>query len=238
MEGHPKKIVIQAYKDKKLNNLAEAPNRFVLPVNPEQYSQNFKLEYDKEAAKGSQGVEEKFKSAAPQELKLDFTIDGTNTIYGYAYTDENKKKVSEQIQLLKDVVYKMSGEIHRPKFLKIIGFGIDDKDSKTFPCVLSNLEVTYTLFNQDGEPLRAKISSTFFNYKEAERRVKEEKKNSPDLTHLRTVKGDTHLPLMTYNIYKNSRYYLEVAKANDLTNFRKLRTGQELRFPPLKKTNN
>ncbi|MEM8525023.1 MAG: LysM peptidoglycan-binding domain-containing protein [Bacteroidota bacterium] len=238
MQGHPKKVVISAYKNKKLTDPAESPNRFVLPVNPEKYSQNFKLEYDKKAAKGAQGVEEKFKSSAPQELKLEFTIDGTNTIYGYTYTDEGKKEVPAQIDLLKKVVYDLSGEIHKPKLLKIVGLGFDDKKAKSFPCVLSDLQITYTLFKSDGTPLRAKISATFFNYKEAERRVREENKNSPDLTHLRKVESNVHLPLMTHRIYKNSRYYLEIAKVNNITNFRKLKAGQDLRFPPLQRTAN
>jgi hypothetical protein len=40
---------------------------------------------------------------------------------------------------------------------------------------------------------------------------------------------------MTFNIYKNDRYYLEVAKANRLNNFRKLKQGQQILFPPIEK---
>jgi nucleoid-associated protein YgaU len=50
-------------------------------------------------------------------------------------------------------------------------------------------------------------------------------------------KGDT-LPLMCYRIYGDSRYYLQVAMANRLTNFRNLQVGDELFFPPIEKTSN
>ncbi len=39
----------------------------------------------------------------------------------------------------------------------------------------------------------------------------------------------------SYRIYGDSKYYLEVAKANNLTNFRKLTPGQEIFFPPIQK---
>ena len=40
---------------------------------------------------------------------------------------------------------------------------------------------------------------------------------------------------MSKKIYGDSKYYLEVARVNQLTNFRKLTPGQELLFPPLEK---
>jgi nucleoid-associated protein YgaU len=44
--------------------------------------------------------------------------------------------------------------------------------------------------------------------------------------------GDT-LPMLCYQIYKDSSYYLAVARLNQLQNFRQLQPGQLLRFPPL-----
>lgn len=235
-EERPKKVVIRAFKDKQMQEKAEQPNEYFLPVNPEKYSQNYKISYDKKNAKGSQGTELKFKSSAPEELKMDFVIDATNTIMGYKADDSTKDSVEKQVDQLKAVVYDLSGEIHQPKFLKVIGLGLKNGKENAFPCILSNLDINYTLFRPDGSPLRAKVNLTFLNFKETERRVREEGKNSPDLTHIRQVPGKTSLPLMTYEIYRNPAYYLEVAKANGLNNFRRLQPGQTLRFPPIEKT--
>jgi hypothetical protein len=222
MEAHPAKIIINAYNDREMTD-SQKVGSFTLPVNPEQYAQKFEVKYDAKVAPGGQGVEEKFMSSAPEELKLDFTFDGTDTIYGYVHSG---KSVPQQIQEFKEVAYDLSGEIHQPRFLKVIGMGI------TFPSVLTTLDITYTLFKPDGTPLRAKISATFLNFKEVKRRVAEEGKNSPNLTHLRRVKEGDTLPLMVFGIYKDPKHYLEVAKANDLTNFRKLAAGQDIIFPP------
>jgi nucleoid-associated protein YgaU len=46
--------------------------------------------------------------------------------------------------------------------------------------------------------------------------------------------GDT-LPLLCYQVYEDPSYYLQVAKANNLSNFRKLEQGTELFFPPIAK---
>lgn len=222
MEAHPTKIHILAYNDKEMT---KGEQTFTLPINPEQYAQKYEIKYDAKPAPGNQGVEEKFTSSAPEELKLDFIFDGTDSIFGYAHLG---KSVPQQIQEFKEVVYDLSGDIHQPRYLKVIGLGI------IFPSVLKNLDITYTLFKTDGTPLRAKISATFLNFKEIKRRVIEESKNSPNLTHLRMVKGGDSLPLMVFKIYKNTKYYLEVAKANNLTNFRQLNAGDQIRFPPFK----
>jgi hypothetical protein len=51
----------------------------------------------------------------------------------------------------------------------------------------------------------------------------------------KVVAGDNIL-LMSNNIYGTPAYYIEVAKVNKLFNFRQLREGKEIFFPPAKKT--
>jgi len=45
--------------------------------------------------------------------------------------------------------------------------------------------------------------------------------------------GDT-LPLLCHRVYKDSTYYLDIARINGITNFRNIRPGMRLKFPPLK----
>ena len=67
-------------------------------------------------------------------------------------------------------------------------------------------------------------------------RVAQEDNHSPDLTHYRIVKKGDTLPMMCFLVYGDARYYLQVARANKLINFRKLNIGDELFFPPFAKT--
>ncbi|MEC5174011.1 nucleoid-associated protein YgaU [Chryseobacterium nepalense] len=91
------------------------------------------------------------------------------------------------------------------------------------------------MFTNEGKALRAIGKAKFSESISKELAAKEENKQSPDLTHKRTVQDGDTLPLMTERIYGDSKYYLEVAKANGLVNFRQLKPGSELYFPPIEK---
>jgi hypothetical protein len=221
------KIVVVAYKDKEVREKADDLQPFVIPVNPENYSQNFKVEYDVRRGHGQQKTEVKFKSTAPEELKLDFVFDGTKTIQEYYHKEMPVKK---QVEQFLNTVYDMSGEIHMPRYLKLF-WG----ENFMLQCVLTNLDINYTLFSTNGEPLRAKISATFLDHIAKEQRVARENKRSPDLSHVREVKGDDRLDLLTYKIYNNSKFLLQVAKANNLPRLRNIPAGTSLLFPPFDK---
>jgi nucleoid-associated protein YgaU len=65
-------------------------------------------------------------------------------------------------------------------------------------------------------------------------RAKEANKSSPDLTHVKTIRMGDELFLMCQEVYKSPKYYLQVAEKNNILNFRKLKQGDKLLFPPLK----
>jgi hypothetical protein len=230
-DGSIEKVQIFAYTDKEFrtpNN--SVPQPFYIPINPENYSKTFKIKTDDRRGHGNEGTDPRYESTAPEELKLDFLLDGTEAIEGYRYTDPDKKPVKEQLHLFLETVYRMEEKIHRPNFLKVI-WG----ECLAFACVLSNLDLQYTLFEANGDPLRVKISATFLKCVGDAEIEARSRTCSPDLTHLRTVKAGDRLDLMTYNIYNDARYLLQVAKVNSLSTVRRVKPGAELRFPPLQK---
>lgn len=226
------KVKIEARNDKAMRGAVV--KTFELPVNPESYTQNYKVEYNTQRGQGGQSTDARFNSTAPEELRLDFFFDGTQTIENYGNKTAAEKPKYETVQKeltdFLETVYLMEGEIHRPRFLQITW------GTFKFSCILKNLDINYTLFKADGEPLRVKIAATFLNYIAQEERVARERKNSPDLTRIRNVKQGERLDLMTSEVYNTPQYVLQVAKANNLSSIRKLKQGQELRFPPLDKT--
>lgn len=240
MTGQLTKVEIRAFQEKTFGKKNEKEiGRFELPINPEQFSQAFKVEYDLQQAKGSQGNDPKFKFTRPEELKLDFTFDGTGVVPMSNQTDQPRKfykDVVGQVQAFLNVVYTMDSKTHKPNFLRLLWGNFSFGNKNGFDCILKDLQINYTLFAADGTPLRAKISATFVNYIEQVLRVREEGKTSPDVTHLRKVTAGDTLPLMTHEIYGDPSYYLQVAKVNGLVNFRRLATNADLRFPPIEKT--
>ena len=228
------KVIIEARNDKAMRGAVA--KTFVLPVNPESYTQNYKVDYNAQQGQGNQGGEPRFNSTKPEELRLDFFFDGTRTIenYGGKTVNDAPKYASVQLELkdFLETVYLMEGEIHRPRFLELTWGDFH------FKCILKNLDLNYTLFQADGKPLRVKIAATFLNYIAQDERVAREKKRSPDLTRIRNAKQGERLDLMTSEVYNTPQYVLQIAKINNLSSIRKLKLGEELRFPPLDKTEN
>lgn len=231
MENNGKliKVLIYAYDDEDFSIMTKLNvNPISLPVNPESFTQNFKIGLNKQQGQGNQGSASDYTNTKPQELKLDFVFDGSHIIEGYKYNGDDNS-VRGQLEIFLNTVYEMNGETHRPPLLKI------QWGKFIFQGVLSNLDLNYTLFKPNGDPLRVKASATFVQYIPQKERVARERKKSPDLTHVELVKAGDRLDLMTSKIYKDSQYVLQVAKANGLTSFREINPGKEIVFPPLDK---
>ncbi len=224
-DGKLQKLEIRAFSDEKFNNeISGSP--YVTAVNPEKYSLTYKSEYSKEQASGSSGNGPKFIRSLPEDLDLEFLFDRTGVFADSPATDDG---IIDDFEKFKKIVFDYSGDEHKPNYLKISWGNL------LFPCVMTEMTVEYKLFNSNGKPIRATAKVKFKNFIEEEKRAARENNQSPDLTHYRQVKEGDTLPLMTFKIYGDSKYYLEVAKVNKLSNFRKLTPGQQLIFPPIDK---
>ncbi|MBK9983954.1 MAG: hypothetical protein IPP15_16570 [Saprospiraceae bacterium] len=229
MAGKLEKLGIYAFKIKDFSDTGLGEPTFTLPINPESFTKNYKVEHDQQRSSGNSGQKVTFKFTEPEELKLEFILDGTRTMEGY-FDEYKKLPVSEQLSKFLNTVYNYQGTIHRPNFLLLI-WGSEIR----FRCVLKNLDINFTLFHPDGTPIRAKITATFLDYVVEEERLAAERKQSPDLTHYQKTTQSDRLDLMTNRIYNNPKYLLQVAKVNSLTTLRTLTPGTELYFPPFNK---
>jgi nucleoid-associated protein YgaU len=99
-------------------------------------------------------------------------------------------------------------------------------------------QVTYKLFHSSGLPLRATINATFKQTMSAEEQAATARLQSPDLTHFRLVKAGETLPLIAQKVYGDPAMYLEIARVNNINNFRRLKEGQQLVLPPINKKEN
>lgn len=229
------KVRIYAFTDENFTEPkkgSEGDPAFTAPINPESFTKNLQIDFDSRRGHGSDGTDLRYKSTVPEELSLEFILDGTQTMEGYGGPDTSLKTmpVHDQLKKFLDSVYKYEGEIHRPKFLLLI-WGSEIR----FRCILSNLQINHTLFNTEGEPLRARLNATFMNYKAREERLAQERQQSADLTHQRKMQQGDRLDLMTYKIYNDSKYFLQVARTNGLSQLRNIPVGLNLFFPPFDK---
>lgn len=178
-------------------------------------------------ALGRPSVESKFNVYNPETVAFSLMVDGTGVVASSSKSGGNPD-VKAQVRKLKDVVYKYVGSDHQPSIVRILwgDFIFDGR--------LDSLAVEYTLFKPSGEPLRAKVKISFTSYVSDAEGALKANRSSPDLTHVVVVKAGDTLPLLCYRIYKDCSYYIEIARVNGLINFRNIKPGSRLYFPPLR----
>ena len=195
---------------------------FIAMFNPESFSIKEDVHWEGQCVPGNQGADAVYKSTRPRTFTLEFTLDGTGV-----NTNGVKIPVTAQVLLFRVATTKVIGSTHRPPHL-LVQYG-------TFisSCNINTSTVTYTMFDMLGLPIRAKVSASFTERTPGGLGAILSMLSSPDLTHRVVVKEGDILPLLTYKIYNNQQYYLQVARINKLKNFRKLKPGTELVFPPI-----
>ncbi|MEM7510102.1 MAG: LysM peptidoglycan-binding domain-containing protein [Bacteroidota bacterium] len=229
------KMIIVAYEDPLYQE--EVQNgTFTVQVNPESYSSKFKIEYGFHQPPGSSSQQLKFNKIKPEQMEFEFLFDKTGALPNtFSKNDlatiekEREQGIKPDLQKFKDTLISYDGDIHQPYYLRL-SWG-----SLLFKGVLLDMEIKFKLFLPSGTPLRAVATCKFECSVETERRVREENDRSPDITRMRTVKAGDTLPLLVAKLYKDPSYYIKVAQANKLVNFRNLKPGQQIVFPPVKK---
>jgi hypothetical protein len=220
------KLKIVAYED--ISRRKESAALQVM-FNPESYSLSYENNFSELQAINTSAKSDEFILSKPENLSLKIIIDGTGVSEQGIVTLLNKKNVYDEVQRFLNTTTRVNGDIHKPNYLRISWGKLE------FDCRLQNVTVNYTLFDESGNPLRAELDTSFITDPGIEKAIKKAKFSSPDLTHKRIVKEHDTLPLLCESIYGTPDYYLEVAKANKLINFRALYPGQVLFFPPVKK---
>ncbi|MEM9214361.1 MAG: hypothetical protein AAGD25_08435 [Cyanobacteria bacterium P01_F01_bin.150] len=215
------KLKIHIYDDVK--RMGMPLDTFEAMFNPESYSLNHSMVYDSSKPLCSSGTEQQYTYHVPEDLTLDLYLDSTGV------ASVGSRDVQKEVERFLKLTMHMNGKIHQPNFLKI------EWGDLIFNCRLQSVEVNYSLFDRSGRPIRAKLHTSFVKELADVKRPPTENKSSPDLTHVRTVKAGDNLPLMSHKIYGDPSYYIQLARANNLNNFRKLKVGKSISLPPTAK---
>lgn len=198
---------------------------YKLMMNPEALKWGRNISYNETQSPDSSSGSQKYQNTKNETLSFDFVIDCVGIV------DPKRTNLADELTLLESIVYTYNGEIHRPNFVKV-QWGKD----LVFKGVLKSFETSYSLFKPDGSPLRAKVSLSFAEYISPDQVAKEDKKESPDVTHLVTLKEGDTLPGLCQQVWSDKNYYIQVAQYNGLNKFRNLKGVEALLFPPIIQT--
>lgn len=225
--GELKKMSLTACSIEDGKVTVNGANTFSVMLNPSQLSLQQSISYNKKKSLGQLDSEPKFQAYNSQVLKFEILLDSTGAVLR-----NNEKNATDdvktQIEKLNKIIYDYDGKKHEPNHVRILW------GSLIFFGRLDNMGSRYSLFKPNGDPLRANLSLSFSGFISKEEQALTANRSSPDLTHVVRVKAGDTLPGLCYQIYKDTRYYPDIAKLNHLNNFRVLTPGSTLHFPPLR----
>lgn len=158
---------------------------------------------------------------------IDLIFTGNNNLTGEA----TPVGVEEAIQKFYEITGEVQGDTHMPNFVQI------NWGTYEFKGVLASATVNYKLFNNAGIAIRATIAASFEESKSRETQAKEPNTNSPDLSHMVRFQAGDSIPLLAHRTYGDPALYLEIARINNMKNFRDVSVGKQLVLPPINKKN-
>lgn len=223
--GELSKLTIYAYKTNMYDEKEGYLGKFVVMYNPNTFSRSYQSVWLADKPIGGAGENKKFNRSKSDNVSFEFLFDGTGV--SHVNVPEKVGHVQEQINAFLDITCKISSSTYEPNFL-ILNWG-----DFIFQGVMDSATVTYKLFHSSGAPLRATINAQFSESKSPKEQAAATGKNSPDLTHIRIVKSGESLPSIAKEVYGDSSLYVEIARINELKNFRKLEEGMQLILPPI-----
>lgn len=255
VSGGLEKLIISAFTDENFTSLRES---YIIMYNPTTYSLTVGNHWLTERNASPDGKRAVFRANNSDKVAFEFLFDatgasppgedkpgtgksankalvnraGATSAYKLITASGAKpglRHVDDALKKFYDVALKRHGDIHKPNYLQL-NWGAFE-----FRGVLETATTNYKLFNSSGLPIRATISASFAENLSKKEQQKNADHGSPDITHIRIVEEGDTLPLISERIYGDSSFYMEIARINNLTNFRKLEKGQKIILPRLNK---
>lgn len=124
---------------------------FEVMINPESISRKLSLEKTNNKSGRSKSKGDTF-GTSPEVFSFEFFLDGTGVV-----PSQNGRTVNEQIKKFLNIVYEKGDNT-------IQALIIDFLDNSFIVCT-NSIDITYSLFDTKGQPLRAKVSCSFSTVK-------------------------------------------------------------------------
>lgn len=99
---------------------------------------------------------------------------------------------------------------------------------------VTSMNMTYTMFNRDGKPVKAKVDMSIIGEEnDLLKKIKVNPKQSPDRTKYRSLGPADELWMLAENEYGDASAWREIAKENGILSPRQLEKGKMLKVPSI-----
>lgn len=205
---------------------------FPVLFNPEEYSISRDINYAQTAIPGLSAPILQFVNGNMQTLEMELFLD---TYEKHAATSSGEQGTTQATfpgdvrGLTKKIIGLMNIEsaTHAPPVL-VFAWG-----SLSFTCVLASATQRFTMFRNDGIPVRARLQVTFNEYRNLDLEARELKRETADYSHFHVVAEKEYLSTIASQVYGDPALWRPIALANGIANIQKLSIGARLIVPNL-----
>ncbi|GIW72532.1 MAG: peptidoglycan-binding protein [Planctomycetota bacterium] len=185
--------------------------------NPSEYTISRQIPWHHHELQGYDAPHLEFTTGEPYRLYIELFCDGY----------EEGKNVREDIDKIEKYGL-VHQELHRPPIARLV-WG----DGLAFKGVLESISVRYTLFLDNGTPVRAIVNTVWKEFTPPEEQRQFKPLHSADHTKRRVVKQGDTLSWIAGKEYDDPSLWRVIADANGIDDPMHLEPGTELIIPPI-----
>jgi len=141
-------------------------------------------------------------------------------------TSEVKTDVREYTGKMEELMM-VNAQEHRPPLLRFSWGNL------SFDCVLEDLVQRFTLFSNDGTPLRAILKTVFKEYATAAEQLSTTRRESADHTKRMVIREGEKISSIAAREYNDPGKWRVIAKANKIEDPENIKPGTIVELPPL-----
>ncbi len=198
-------------------------DKIVAAFNPNQLTVSRSARWEDQQAAKRDNPELQFTGSDPSTLSIDLLFDTYDTP---SATKASVRKYTDRLKALTTV--EEHGDLHRPPVCRI-QWG---QQATFFQGVLTQLETRFTMFMDDGTPVRATNRCSFKEWRGNTDDLKAQNLMSSDVAKVWVVKQGQSLAMIAAREYGDAREWPAIAEANRIDDPLALRPGTRLMLPP------
>ena len=194
--------------------------------NPEQFRITNTAHYSETTQKENESAHVEYSGTVVPQLEISFFFDTSGIEDVVGILSKKESDVTELTTAFSNLVYVVPG-LHRPPIIRFVWGSI------CFPGFVKQVSTTYTMFNKDGMPIRAKVDAVIIGLATSNASMPVPLE-SPDRTKNRVVSDETSIWGLAANEYDDISKWRVIAKANGIMDPFDIPTGTVLKVPALK----
>ena len=207
----------------KLEILVEGGTRIPALFNPSKIAITKNVRWQPQRAERRDVPELQFKNGEGRTVTLDLILD----------TYDTPEMQKQSVRKYTDELFKLAlvnGKLHRPPVCELSwgGFGV------FFKGILERLQQQFTLFMEDGTPVRATSNCTFKEWRTNPDDLRRQDRQSSDITKTRILKHGETLSSIAAEEYLDPTLWRPIADENELDDPLSVTPGTVLLIPILK----